>query len=108
VLDRDAAFAIVAALTLTLKDVFRFAERLTLASDHGALGEQTLEMLDCRSFEVRHLYKDAIYDFLLTFLAREWVGTFRFPHEHIASVLLHLYNQRLDEWKSTPSPKACR
>ena len=53
VLDRDAAFAIVAALTLTLKDVFRFAERLTLASDHGALGEQTLEMLDCRSFEVR-------------------------------------------------------
>ena len=36
------------------------------------------------------------------------MGTFRFPHEHIASVLLHLYNLRLDEWKSTPSPKACK
>ena len=34
-LNRDAVFALVAALTLSVKDVFRFAEKLALADPGG-------------------------------------------------------------------------
>ena len=93
-LNKDAVFALVAALTLSVKDVFRFAEKLTLADPGGPKNEQIWEMQDCRTHETRGIYALAVLDFINVFLAKDYMELFRFPPAHIAAVLVHLYNQR--------------
>ena len=52
-LNREVAFALVASLTLTIKDVFRFSSSLDLAVDTESPGEQLLQMVDCRFSDIR-------------------------------------------------------
>ena len=63
-LNKDAVFALVATLTLSVKDGFRFAEKLTLADPGGPKNEQIWEMQDCRTHETRRLYAVAVLDFI--------------------------------------------
>ena len=53
VLNDKIAFELVASLTLTVKDLFRFSEKLLMASDPNTTEEQTLQMVDCRTYETR-------------------------------------------------------
>ncbi len=53
VLNRDVAFDLVASLTLTLRDVYRFSSGLDLAVVSDSPGEQLLQMVDCRFSETR-------------------------------------------------------
>jgi hypothetical protein len=58
------AFALVAALTLTLKDVYRFAADLEVSCDSENPGEQVLQMSDLRFADMRALYKEAVLQLL--------------------------------------------
>jgi hypothetical protein len=60
----------VAALTLTLKDVYRFAADLEVICDSENLGEQVLQMSDMRFSDMRALYKDAVLELLKEYLPK--------------------------------------
>jgi hypothetical protein len=53
ILNRDVAFDLVASLTLTMRDVYRFSSSLDLGHDSDNAGEQLLQMVDCRFSETR-------------------------------------------------------
>jgi hypothetical protein len=107
-LNDKVAIALVAALTLTIKDVFRFAEKLTMSSDTNVPSEQMLVMLDCRGYDIRQLYWHATLDFVMTFLPKQWMEVFAIPPEHIATVLLHLYNSQYQKWETCSKAKGSR
>jgi hypothetical protein len=103
-----AAFALVAALTLTARDVFRFAEQLDLGADSDVPGEQSLQMVDSRFSDTRALYKLAILKFLQETLPKNWVKEFCIPLPHIATVLLQLYKDREASWQSCKKGKPAK
>ena len=100
-----AAFGLVASLTLTVRDVFRFAEQLDLGADSDEPGEQALQMVDSRFSETRALYKKAIEQFLTETLPKNWVEEYCIPVAHLATVLLQLYKDREAAWQSCKKGK---
>ena len=107
-LNCNIAAALVAALTLTIKDVFRFAEELTLSPETTVPSEQMLVMVDCRSYETRQLYWEASLEYGMGFLHRHWIDAFSLAPEHVATVLLHLYDSQFHEWETGPNEKPSR
>ena len=104
-LNCNIAAALVAALTLTIKDVFRFAEKLTMSPDTTVVSEQMLVMVDCRSYETRQLYWEASLEFLMGYLHSQWLDAFLLPPEYVATVLLRLYNSQFQRWETGSSTK---
>ena len=88
------ALAVVHSLQLTMKDVHRFGEDLRPGcEDEDIVGEQVLEMVDCRGPEMRALYAKAAHEFL-----KKYLGTFITDHHiplgHLATALLQLHDDR--------------
>ena len=48
-------------------------------------------MVDNRILDIRALYKTAIYDFLYTYLPKNYIEDRYMPHAHLATVLLKMY-----------------
>ena len=57
------AFTMLASMTMTVKDVYRFSAKLDTDCDDDDISKQTLMMVDNRPAEIRAIYKDAIYVF---------------------------------------------
>ena len=77
------ALALIKSLQLTMKDVHRFGGDLKQGcDDEDIVGEQVLEMVDCRGPEMRALYRKAANDFL-----KEYLGTFINVHHILLAYL---------------------
>ena len=50
-------------------------------------------MVDNRILDIRALYKTAIYDFLYTYLPKNYIEDRYMPHAHLATVLLKMYKE---------------
>ena len=96
------AFALIASLTLTIKDVYRFSSELVLGVDSDDPGEQELQMVDCRTADTRSVYKMAILEFIFEYLPKTWMEEYCIPAAHLATVLLQLFKDREAMWKSYP------
>ena len=76
-----------------------------MSSDTTVASEQMLVMVDCRSSETRQLYWEASLDFVMGHLHRQWIDAFLLAPEHVATVLLHLYNSQFQRWETGSSAK---
>jgi hypothetical protein len=87
------ALALIHSLQITMKDVHRFGGDLRPGcDDEDIVGEQVLEMVDCRGPEMRALYREAADEFLGyldTLVTDHYI-----PHAHLPTVLLQLYENR--------------
>ena len=82
------AFALVASLTLTLKDVYRFAVDFEVTCDSANPGEQVLQMSDHRFADMRALYNVAVVlEFLKEYLPKQYINDHQIPVAHLATVL---------------------
>ena len=68
----ETAFALVASLTFTVKDVFRFSETLTLNDAFANPCDQLLKMVDCRTQDMKKEYYERIGDFMTFGILQEW------------------------------------
>jgi hypothetical protein len=94
-----AAIALVASLTLIMKDVFRFSVDLNPSCDDDEVDddvphEQVLQMVDCRSSDTRALYRRAVLEFLEQYLPNTYIEGNHIPIWHLATVLQQLHNDR--------------
>jgi hypothetical protein len=88
------ALALVHSLQLTMKDAHRFGGDLRPGcDDEDIVGEQVLEMVDCRGPEMRALYRKAANDFLTGYLGT-FIKDHHIPHAHLATVLLQMHEDR--------------
>ena len=95
---RDSVFSLIASLTMTVKDVYRFSETLELEDAFAVAGDQRLKMLDCRTPEMREVYWQEIFAFLNFFIDQTWEREYGISPAHIATVLLHIFNERENKW----------
>ena len=95
---RDSVFSLIASLTMTVKDVYRFSETLELEDAFAVAGDQRLKMLDCRTPEMREVYWQEIFTFLNFFIDQTWEREYGISPAHIATVLLHIFNERENKW----------
>jgi hypothetical protein len=99
------AFALVASLTLTLKDVYRFAVDFEVTCDSENPGEQVLQMSDHRFADMRALYRGAVLEFLKEYLPKQYIHDHQIPFAHLATVLLKLHKDRETAWESCKEGK---
>jgi hypothetical protein len=99
------AFALVASLTLTLKDVYRFAVDFEVTCDSANPGEQVLQMSDHRFADMRALYRVAVLEFLKEYLPKQYIHDHQIPFAHLATVLLKLHKDRETAWESCKEGK---
>ena len=85
------AFTMLASMSMTIKDVYRYSDRLDTDCDDQDISKQTLMMVDNRPAEIRTLYKDAIYGFFF-YLDRVSTKESYMPAVHLATVLLKMYS----------------
>ena len=104
-LDAGCCVALIASLILTVKDVYKFSESLSLCDDSAPPGEQLLQMTDCRTAETRAIYYAAIRDFMVFTVDQDWINQYAIPAAHMATVLLHIHKERETMWTSCAEPK---
>jgi hypothetical protein len=108
ILNPIPAFALIASLTLTVKDVYKFAEQLDLGAGFDVPGEQMLQMVDSRFSDTRAIYKLAILTFIHETLPKTYMTELCIPAAHLATVLLQLYKDREALWKSCVKGKPAK
>ena len=95
----DVTCALIASMTLTIKDVYTFSSSLTLCVDSANLGEQLLQMVDNRLSIARSIYLAAIKKFHMEDLLNFYIRKHRIPIALLATVLLQVFKNRESSWK---------
>ena len=104
-LAKDPVFSLIASLTITVRDVYRYSETLELEDAFAVAGDQRLKMLDCRTPEMREVIWQEVFAFLSFFIGQTWEGEYGISAAHIATVLLHIYSERENKWQAVIKTK---
>ena len=102
---RDSAFALIGSVAITVKDVHRYSDSLKLEDPFAIAKDLRLKMVDCRTYDMKEVYMDKILGFLTMYIDKVWSKEYGIPAAHIAHVLLHIYNERENLWKTCAKPK---